>query len=378
MNLYISTTARSLAAMLIVILAGSLMFSQRPHVPDSGHRPLPPTYPAQSPHAPIVIESNADFESQGWPGSGSQANPYRISDLEIDSMVNGACINISNTDVHFVIQGCTFPHEGYSEGDIALNSVQNGLVISCVFETAPIAVRLGLCSSISLETLNLTSSVLLIESSSDILVAYCDIEWAPGDGIWADSSDLLEITGNTVSGSAASGVVLEDTDNSLVFSNILRDNTDHELIFSGSSQGNTVYANRFQGESGSLAYDEGNDNSWDNGEGIGNYWSDYLGSGFYYVDGPAGSIDHFPTGPSSTTTTGTTTTTPGNTTTTTTTSTNTTKETIYTTLQTYIPLDPELRGMLVGTFSALLIGTAMIVILLVVRSRRAIDMTQAT
>ena len=43
-------------------------------------------------HAPINISSNQDFILQGWPGNGTQANPYMIEALQIDGEEN--CINI--------------------------------------------------------------------------------------------------------------------------------------------------------------------------------------------------------------------------------------------------------------------------------------------
>ena len=61
-------------------------------------------------HAPILITSNADFASQasanGWPGNGTQENPYIIEGYEIN--VNGGtyCIWIENTNVWFVIRNC--------------------------------------------------------------------------------------------------------------------------------------------------------------------------------------------------------------------------------------------------------------------------------
>ena len=45
------------------------------------------------------------------------------------------------------------------------------------------------------------------------------------------------------------------------------------------------------------AYDDGVENTWDSSyDEIGNYWSDYSGTGYYYINGTAGSIDHYPNG----------------------------------------------------------------------------------
>jgi len=55
-----------------------------------------------------------------------------------------------------------------------------------------------------------------------------------------------------------------------------------------------LYANTIGYNGEGNAYDDGSNNSWDNGINTGNMWSDYGGSGYYYITGAAGSIDHFP------------------------------------------------------------------------------------
>jgi parallel beta-helix repeat protein len=65
---------------------------------------------AYTPHAPIRINGNADFAAQaaaeGWPGDGSEGNPYVIEGHEIDGTGHGYCIYVGNTTVHFVVKGC--------------------------------------------------------------------------------------------------------------------------------------------------------------------------------------------------------------------------------------------------------------------------------
>ena len=59
-------------------------------------------------HDPILISSNEDFVSQGWPGAGTFEDPYVIADLEIIS--NGSsCLRIGpDVSAHYRISGCTF------------------------------------------------------------------------------------------------------------------------------------------------------------------------------------------------------------------------------------------------------------------------------
>ncbi|MEM3493743.1 MAG: DUF835 domain-containing protein, partial [Thermoplasmata archaeon] len=66
-------------------------------------------------HLPIHINGNADFLVQalanGWPGDGTQGNPYIIDGYEIDGGQAPALgmygIWIENTNVYFVIRNCT-------------------------------------------------------------------------------------------------------------------------------------------------------------------------------------------------------------------------------------------------------------------------------
>lgn len=57
-------------------------------------------------HVPILINGTGDFVAQGWPGAGTQANPYRISLLNITRDVGLRCIDIMNTQAYFKIEDC--------------------------------------------------------------------------------------------------------------------------------------------------------------------------------------------------------------------------------------------------------------------------------
>ncbi|MFW9804906.1 MAG: NosD domain-containing protein, partial [Candidatus Thorarchaeota archaeon] len=60
--------------------------------------------PAYTPHGPIVISSNNDFETQNWPGNGTVSDPYLIEGLNIT--YEGISIDIQATSVHYLIQDC--------------------------------------------------------------------------------------------------------------------------------------------------------------------------------------------------------------------------------------------------------------------------------
>jgi len=83
--------------------------------------------PFGTPHAPIVINENNDFETQNWPGEGTVEQPYIIAGLNINSTITGGpAINITNTDVHFFVMDCWLTSNETSV--IEFNSVIHGRI----------------------------------------------------------------------------------------------------------------------------------------------------------------------------------------------------------------------------------------------------------
>ncbi|MGV9168894.1 MAG: right-handed parallel beta-helix repeat-containing protein, partial [Promethearchaeia archaeon] len=70
---------------------------------EPGSRLEPSEY---TPHVPIVIDETSDFETQGWPGSGTPGDPYVISEVNITYDVDEFLISIINTNASFVIRDC--------------------------------------------------------------------------------------------------------------------------------------------------------------------------------------------------------------------------------------------------------------------------------
>ena len=93
-----------------------------------------------APHAPIVITSDADF--LGWPGNGTESNPYVIEGLNITS--TEICINISRTTTFFEIRACLISSEALSaKTGISLANLTNGMVRDCVVEEHDYGVALS-------------------------------------------------------------------------------------------------------------------------------------------------------------------------------------------------------------------------------------------
>ena len=61
---------------------------------------------------PISIHNNDDFATYGFPGNGSEADPYRIEYFNITTTADDA-IGILTTDVYFIIQHCYLQSNRY-------------------------------------------------------------------------------------------------------------------------------------------------------------------------------------------------------------------------------------------------------------------------
>ena len=90
---------------------------------------------------PIRIDGNDDFAAQaaaeGWPGDGSEGNPYVIEGYEINGTGYGYGIYVGNTTVHFVVRRCyvhnvsgirNYPY--FLNEGIQFYTVQNGNISS--------------------------------------------------------------------------------------------------------------------------------------------------------------------------------------------------------------------------------------------------------
>ena len=119
-------------------------------------------------HPPIQILSDADFTSQGWPGLGTAANPYRIANLDINtSSITSDCIEIRNTQSHFVIANCTFFNAPNNTG-INLFNVVNGTLTNNSYVNVHTGILLKECSAITIQEesfFNIVYGIQLSEGS---------------------------------------------------------------------------------------------------------------------------------------------------------------------------------------------------------------------
>ncbi len=171
-----------------------------------------------TPHDPINITSNQDFISQGWPGNGSQTNPYRLENLSISG--NETCIRISDTDVFFIVTGCVVSVVDVYEvsppvSSVHFSNVTNGILMNSVVSSPSYAV--------------------LFESSRYCSISDCQID-AESWCVHFQNCSACVLSQSVISGSR-SGVYLEDTSDVRVLSNVVVGGYYHGygILVSGSS-----------------------------------------------------------------------------------------------------------------------------------------------
>ena len=82
--------AAGLLGILLLVVSGAMFVLQTPLTstdiskgPIEGLEPQDSFISSYTPHDPITIISNANFSDYGFPGSGTQEDPYRIEGYNI-------------------------------------------------------------------------------------------------------------------------------------------------------------------------------------------------------------------------------------------------------------------------------------------------------
>jgi parallel beta-helix repeat protein len=183
-------------------------------------------------HVPIIINSNADFALQGWPGAGTASDPWIIEGLDINGTGKGYGIFIGNTTDSFIIKdniiyNCerlySYPGSIYCAG-ILLNNVTTGLIIN--------------------NTIHSNYNGICLYSTRDI-----------------------QIEMNNITDNFNYGVYLDFSYSNLIYHNNIYDNKKYDAW--------------------DAPENEDNDNSWDNGyPSGGNYWTPLTSYILDYYSGP--------------------------------------------------------------------------------------------
>ncbi|UCF08896.1 MAG: right-handed parallel beta-helix repeat-containing protein, partial [Thermoplasmata archaeon] len=137
---------------------------------------VPSPVSAYTPHDPIHIDGNADFTAQaaseGWPGDGSEGNPYIIDGYEINASTNNG-IFITETSVYFQIKNVYVRDGEPSYCGIYLINAFNGRISNCLLENNDDGISTMYSANITVDNCIISSSkendISLIQSQNIIL-----------------------------------------------------------------------------------------------------------------------------------------------------------------------------------------------------------------
>src|SRR3989454_103652 len=170
---------------LILALTGLLSLAA---VAVSGGLPTPRTGTLHTPHAPIRIQSNAEFTTSNGVvgGHGTPDDPYLIAGWEITNVDTMEAIFIRDTDASFIIRD-VFVHQppGLGFAGIRFIEVSNG--------------RVEASSNVTLAANSLSNNQfqgMLITASSNLTIESNDLS-RNGAGLWLSESLNATVRGNT-------------------------------------------------------------------------------------------------------------------------------------------------------------------------------------
>ncbi|MHA1928885.1 MAG: right-handed parallel beta-helix repeat-containing protein [Candidatus Thorarchaeota archaeon] len=218
---------------------------------------------------PIRIESDSDFDSFGFEGSGVIYDPYIIQGFNITS--TAYCIYITNTTSYFTIINCSF-----TSWNIAIHwiDVSNGRIENCVFNRAD-------------------NSAITLVRSTQCSIANCTISGS------IEGISLQNATGCTIRNSliyrndyGISGISGTDIAirNNMIYGNNWKGVTLGLAVDNCTLYGNKIGWNgRVQTVNGE---DHGQNNVWyDSRNQLGNEWNDYEETEPYVIGGYSQSRD---------------------------------------------------------------------------------------
>ena len=242
---------------------------------------------------PIIIGSDFEFETYGFPGEGTEEDPYIIENFHIESSgYFSKSIYIHDITAHFIIRNCYIEHGHFG---IFIREIE--------WHTSKIINNT--CVGTSDESIGIVVS----DFNGGIITENTCIN--SGQGIRTIYANFITITGNKISNCVYQGINIHHSHFNNITYNLITNCTDFGVALVGSiTYSILVHHNDFIdnaqkerydidgelfGNITSQAFDNGVLNVWYEEESkTGNYWSTYSGKGNYSIDGSSESFDLYP------------------------------------------------------------------------------------
>ncbi|MHA2276445.1 MAG: right-handed parallel beta-helix repeat-containing protein, partial [Candidatus Kariarchaeaceae archaeon] len=219
--------------------------------------------------SPLFIDSNDDFSRLGFPGKGTETDPYIIEGLNIeDSSVH--LIYIVNTSVHFILKGSNLNGLNGPYNGIFLENVGNGVISMNIVSNSFVGVKVVNSHHITIEHNTISGNSadgIFIQDSSDFeivgntvgnngygqslgLTSTNELTAFFGSGIFLDPSFGGVVSGNTIFENALDGINLILTDGTDIHDNEIRGNGQNGIGLIDSSfneiKGNKIFDNGYE------------------------------------------------------------------------------------------------------------------------------------
>lgn len=234
--------------------------------------------------SPISINGNDAWASiaaaNDWcTGSGSPNDPYLIENVTINGSGSGSCINISNSDVYFIVNNCTLYNSQNSEyhGGISLTNTNNGELLNnnCSFNYIGIRLLNSSYNSIIGNIVSHAGFMGIRTSNSDYNNISRNIASYNSLAGIAIGGDYNHISENIVISSHI-GLYMKYSSFCTVTKNSLVSNGGSGLELASPCNENNFFNNVFDGNN--LHVIDGGTTNYYNSSEIGNKWDDYVGN----------------------------------------------------------------------------------------------------
>ena len=205
----------------------------------------------------IRINNDTDFStmaaSEGWPGSGTQGDPYVIGGYSIDAQGAGSAIYIGNTTVYFVVENCNITNVIYKSiyfytgYGIILYNTKNGRIDNNTIENADGGVDLQSYSyGITVENNrieNVTTYGINVDGGNNDIIENNTISNSGGKGIVSRNSYTGTFKKNKI---IDGGLSISDGNSNIIEDNVIS-HPQGDGIYLYSTHDNKIYGNILTG-----------------------------------------------------------------------------------------------------------------------------------
>ena len=189
-----------------------------------------------TPHGPIEIISDDDFNSYSFPGNGSESNPFIIENYEIITS-NGKGISITGTTKYFVIRNCYLDAVdwglyvyGVAEGTATImnNILENNIYGMSLWHSTGYVVINNTCRYNTEYGIQLDTS-----HESAVINNTCSFNNAYGVYQWNSTNSFF--TNNICIDNQMRGIYLQDTNSAVLTNNTCTNNNEYGIYLLDSS-----------------------------------------------------------------------------------------------------------------------------------------------